>query len=266
MKLTTFALFAAFTTAVMAAPTPEAHRGDGQRGNGRHGHKYGGNRKYGHQHKQPHADAPATTDEWDEDEPCVGGTGGPAVAAVAGSSSSAISSSSAVVSSSASTAAPASSSSSSSETPEPTPSSTWTPQPEPTPPGKEEPKQEEPKYEEPKQEENKTSNGGRHGQITTYSVTNPAENHGHEAGTVACYTLNRKFSNSDYIAAVRTGEFHLGLCGKSINVCGKNGCVDVQIVDSCAGGGCKDLDLSPSAFMAVTGDHTGVYDVTIQGY
>lgn len=272
MKFTTFAILAAVTAVVSAAPTPEAARGD-NRGH-RHGHKYGGQRKYGHSHKQPHADAPATTDEWNEDEPCVGGISAPVAANAVADSASSISSASSVTSASTS-----STSESSSSTEEPAPSTTESPKAEPTPEWKAPPKDEDVQVEQqasnnkpeepPKNEGGNnggTSNGGRHGQITTYSVTNPAENHGADPGTVACYTLNRQFSNSDYIAAVRNGEFHIGLCGKTINVCGKAGCVDVQIVDSCAGGGCKDLDLSPSAFQAVTGDNTGIYDVTIQGF
>ncbi|BEI83492.1 hypothetical protein CcaverHIS002_0400960 [Cutaneotrichosporon cavernicola] len=259
MKFTTFALFTALAAVVTAAPTPEAYRG----GN-RHGHKYGGQRKYGHSHKQPQADAPATTDEWDENEPCVDGTAPPVLNNIATpSSSSAISSASAV----SSTAEKPSSSSteeasptSSEEAPKETPK--W-----------DEDKPEDKPQEKPAKEEDKPkevdngggkgigSNGGQSGFATRYSVMNPSENHG-MSGQVACYTLNRNFNDGDRIAAVPIGQFNLDMCGKTVNVCAEKGCVDVMIVDSCVGGGCKDLDITPAAFDVITGDNTGIYPIT----
>ncbi|GMK58631.1 hypothetical protein CspeluHIS016_0600730 [Cutaneotrichosporon spelunceum] len=264
MKLTTFALFTAIAAVVTAAPTPEAHRG------GRHGHKYGGQRKYGHSHKQPQADAPAVTDEWDENEPCLSDSLPPVANKIADASSAApISSSSAVSSSEQATPT-------TSDEPKPEPTKEAEPpkqdEPKPEPPKQDEPKPEPPKEEpkpEPPKEESKPkggsgvgANGGARGHATTYSVTNPSENHG-MSGKVACYTLGRDFSNSDHIAAVRQSEFSLDRCGKMVNVCGAAGCLDVMIVDSCVGGGCKELDITPSAFKIITGMDTGVPEVSI---
>ncbi|BEJ14395.1 hypothetical protein CspHIS471_0401620 [Cutaneotrichosporon sp. HIS471] len=264
MKFTTFALFTALAAIATAAPMPEAHR-DGQRGGNRHGHKYGGQRKYGHSHKQPQADAPATTDEWDENEPCVSASAPPVLNNVATpSSSSAISSASAV----SSTADKASS------TEEATPTSTQE-APKETPKEEEQPKppkkkpEDKPAQEEPPKEVDNGggkgvgSNGGQSGQATRYSVMNPAENHNLASGSVACWELGR-FDDSDHIAAVPISQFNTGMCGKKVNVCGEGACLDVMIVDSCVGDGCRALDLTPGAFDVITGTNDGVKPITFK--
>lgn len=72
----------------------------------------------------------------------------------------------------------------------------------------------------------------------------------YEAGLGACGYTN---SNNDYIAALNGAMYSLDKCGCNANVCHGSKCIDVKIVDKCPGCAEGDLDVTPTAFAALTG-------------
>lgn len=146
------------------------------------------------------------------------------------------------------------------------PTTTWQEEkaPEPTP--------------DAKQDDNKNDNnnngggssgGGEKniGQATYYSVVNPGENHGYEAGTVAC--SSQKYSNDDDIVALSSLNYDSmgkdAVCGRRVGITNtENGkYAEATIVDRCAGGGCpwNALDLSPKVFNKLGLESQGILPI-----
>lgn len=83
----------------------------------------------------------------------------------------------------------------------------------------------------------------------------PRQNFGditfYNTGLGACGSVN---NDQELVAAVSAALFDSqSVCGRSISVNFNGATVNVQVVDRCAGCAFGDIDLSPSAFSALTG-------------
>lgn len=77
-------------------------------------------------------------------------------------------------------------------------------------------------------------------------------------GIATYYSVNKsgkpscggKVDNDDMVVALshKLMQGHGGPCGEKIKVHGKHGSITVKVVDTCAGCGKNDIDLSPKAF------------------
>ncbi|KAK4063876.1 hypothetical protein Trihar35433_8584 [Trichoderma harzianum] len=93
--------------------------------------------------------------------------------------------------------------------------------------------------------------------LPTSSTTSlaPRQNFGditfYNTGLGACGSVN---NDQELVAAVSAALFDSqSVCGRSISVNFNGATVNVQVVDRCAGCAFGDIDLSPSAFSALTG-------------
>ncbi|QYS99763.1 DPBB_1 domain-containing protein [Trichoderma simmonsii] len=87
------------------------------------------------------------------------------------------------------------------------------------------------------------------------TALSPRQNFGditfYNTGLGACGSVN---NDQELVAAVSAALFDSqSVCGRSISVNFNGATVNVQVVDRCAGCAFGDIDLSPSAFSALTG-------------
>jgi expansin (peptidoglycan-binding protein) len=74
----------------------------------------------------------------------------------------------------------------------------------------------------------------------------------YNTGLGACEETNK---DTDFVAAVSATVFnHKAACNKNIRVSYKGSTVDVRIVDYCPGCAANDIDLTPAAFVKLTGN------------
>jgi hypothetical protein len=109
--------------------------------------------------------------------------------------------------------------------------------------------------------------GGYSSIASYYDITNPEENEGESAGSVAC--SGAKYANSDAIVAIASQQYNSGVCGKRVRITDtKTGnTAEATIVDECMS--CQDnqLDLTPSLWAQLHGqstennNHDGVFDI-----
>ncbi|WOO83925.1 uncharacterized protein LOC62_05G007443 [Vanrija pseudolonga] len=101
------------------------------------------------------------------------------------------------------------------------------------------------------------------GDATFYDITNPAENEGNSAGSVAC--SSQKYSNSDAIIAINSAQFP-GSCGKTVIIkdTTTGNTATATAVDECTSCGKNGIDLTPSLWQQLHNGHTedGIFTAT----
>lgn len=101
------------------------------------------------------------------------------------------------------------------------------------------------------------------GDATFYDITNPAENEGNSAGSVAC--SSQKYSNSDAIIAINSAQFP-GSCGKTVIIkdTTTGNTATATAVDECTSCGKNGIDLTPSLWQQLHNGHSedGIFTAT----
>lgn len=110
--------------------------------------------------------------------------------------------------------------------------------------------------------------GGFSAVASYYDITNPSENEGESAGSVAC--SGAKYANGDAIVAIASQQYNGGsVCGKRVRITdSKTGnTAEATIVDECMSCDDNQLDLTPSLWSQLHGQSTdsnnndGVFDI-----
>ncbi|BEI80623.1 hypothetical protein CcaverHIS002_0111520 [Cutaneotrichosporon cavernicola] len=89
-----------------------------------------------------------------------------------------------------------------------------------------------------------------------YDISNPSENEGESAGSVACSST--KYSNSDAIVAIASQQYSSSVCGKQVRITDQStgNTVEATIVDECMSCQNNQLDLTPSLWSQLHGQST----------
>ncbi|BEJ17315.1 hypothetical protein CspHIS471_0607160 [Cutaneotrichosporon sp. HIS471] len=98
--------------------------------------------------------------------------------------------------------------------------------------------------------------GGFTSKASYYDITNPAENEGQDAGSVACSST--KYSNSDAIVAIASQQYSSSVCGKRVRITDQTtgNTAEATIVDECMSCIDNQLDLTPSLWSQLHGQST----------